>query len=120
MGYREHATFLLRREGERDARGRPSASWEPVEVCGVTVRWLKPDEAPQDRPDGVEAKACVALPKGAPVTAANLAHARLALTDRGMDPTDPDAALRVTHVLGPSAASPTAWDTLVYVGRFDG
>lgn len=120
MGFREDATILVRREGERDARGRPSVAWEPVKVYGVTVRWLLPGEAPADRPDGVEVKASVALPKGAPVSPSDLAHARVVLTGRGMDPDDPDAALRVTHVVGPAAGSPTAWDTLVYVGRFDG
>ena len=101
--------------------GEPTYGWGAETVGNCLVRPLPgSDLADALRPDGVRVQYSVALPKEYTATMAPLAHARVALVDRGMDPSDADAALRVSGSPDVTRPCPTAWDVVAECGRVDG
>lgn len=119
----ETVTVLTRTLTGTDAMGEPTYSWGGEEVANVLVRPLSgSDLADADRPDGVRAQYSLAFPRswadGKPP--GYLAHARVALTDRGMDANDADRALRVSGSPDRTPESPLLWDLSCDVGRVDG
>lgn len=117
----ERVAVLRRAKVGEDPMGEPLYEWTSEEVEGCLVRPLSgADAAEAKRPDGVTVRYDVALPKTYTATMAPLVHARIALVDRGMDPSDPDAALRVSGYPDVTRPCPTAWDVIASVGRTDG
>lgn len=117
----ERVAILRRTRTGEDSMGEPLYEWSSEEVDGCLVRPLSgSDAAEAKRPDGVTVRYDVALPKSYTATMAPLAHARLALVERGMDPEDADAALHVSGAPDVTRPCPTAWDVVVSVGRTDG
>lgn len=115
----ERVAVLHRARVGDDAMGEPVHEWRPTVVDGALVRPLAGGEvADALRPDGVRVLYSIALPKaydGPP-----LAHARIALVDRGMDAADADAALRVLGSPDRTVPCPTRWDMVFEAGRIDG
>ena len=117
----ERVAVLRRRMAGRDDMGEPVWGWDAETVEGVLVRPLAgSDVGEAGRPDGVRVEYSVALPKSYTATMAPLRHARVALLDRGMDPGDADAALRVSGSPDVTRPCPTSWDVIAEVGRVDG
>jgi len=107
---------LARRALGTDAMGDPVWAWEGVAVPGCLVRPLTgEDAASAEGPDGVRAEYRVAFPKS--YAGPPLRHARVALTDRGMDASDPEAALLVVGSPDATDPCPTPWNMLADVGR---
>ncbi len=118
----ETVTVLRRVEGA-DELGGPTIGWEADEVGNCLVRPLQGAELAQaDRPDGVRVRFAVALPKAytAGLAYGALVGARVALTERGMDPSRPQDALLVTGPCEPTRPCPTEWDTCVECGTLHG
>ena len=120
----ESVTLFLPSDGETDAYGNASRSWEAVAVENCLVK-PKGGEGLDDgqRPDGVRVECTVALPKSFTAGYASVAQwrgARVALTSRGMDGADPESALRVSGSPMRTVPCPTRWDTLLECGRVDG
>ena len=120
----ESVTLFLPSDGTTDAYGNASRTWEAVEVGNCLVKSKTGEDLGEgQRPDGVRVECTVALPKGFTAGYASLDQwrgARVALTSRGMDATDPEAALRVTGSPMRTVPCPTRWDTLLECGRADG
>lgn len=105
----------------RDEMGEPVWEWDAETVDNCLVRPLSGSDIDEpERPDGVAAEYSVALPKAYTATMAPLRHARVALVDRGMDPMDAEAALRVSGSPDVTRPCPTPWDVLAKVGRVHG
>jgi hypothetical protein len=120
----ESVTLFLPSGGTTDAYGNVSKAWQPVSVENCLVK-PKTGEDLDDgqRPDGVTVEVTVALPKDFTAGYASFDQwrgARVALTSRGMDATDPEGALRVTGSPMRTVPCPTRWDTLLECGRVDG
>lgn len=114
----ERVAVLTRREAGEDAMGEPVWEWSHEEVPNCLVRPLTPSEAADAKgPDGTEPRYAVAFPKA---YAGELAHRRVALVDRGMDPEDAEGAYRVVGSPDRTRPCPTAWDVVATVGRADG
>lgn len=122
--FTEDVVVLRRVETGTDRMGEPVWEWVGERVGDVLVRPLSPkpetgsDVASGLRPDGVDVKYSLAFPTG---FAGSLAHARVALVERGMDPEDADSALRVSG--DPDftrVPDGFAWDRIVEVGVFRG
>lgn len=104
--------------------GEPVYSWPATIVENVLVRPLSPSDLGIGgdmsalRPDGTRVKYRLAFPKsyGGP----DLAHARVSLIDRGMDPSDHEGAYRVVGEPDIVRPCPTDWNMYVEVGRVDG
>ena len=114
----ERVAVLRRSKTGEDPMGEPVWEWDAETVEGCLVRPLAGtdiDEAA--RPDGVVAEYSVALPKSYTATMAPLRHARVALVDRGMDPADAEAALRVSGSPDVTRPCPTLWDVVLECGR---
>ena len=117
----ERVVVLRRREAGRDAMGEPVWEWDAEEVDGYLVRPLAGSDVPSaDRPDGVTAEYAVALPKSYTAAMAPLRHARVALVERGMDPSDAESALLVSGSPDVTRPCPTRWDVIAEVGRTHG
>lgn len=117
----ETVAVLRRSKAGEDGMGEPVYRWSAEVVENCLVRPLSgSDLADALRPDGVRVQCSVALPKAYTATMAPLAHARVALVDRGMDPSDADAALRVSGAPDVTRPCPTAWDVVAECGRVDG
>lgn len=117
----ERVAVLRRTRTGEDAMGEPVYGWSPEYVDGVLVRPLSgADLADPKRPDGVTVEYALAFPKAYTSTARPLRGCRIALTARGMDAADPDAALRVSGSPDVTRPCPTAWDMQVEAGRTDG
>lgn len=117
----ERVAVLRRSEAGRDEMGEPTYSWSHEVVENCLVRPMSGSDASDEiRPDGIRVSYRIALPKSYTATMAPLAHCRVALVDRGMDPSDAGAALLVTGSPDRTVPCPTAWDVLVDVGRVDG
>ena len=121
----ETVTVFTREPLGEDEFGEPSYGWVAESVGNVLVRPLVGSELKDaDRPDGVRVSVTLAMPKAWTSTkpAGHLAHARVALTDRGMsgDVADVDDALRVSGYPDRTIPSPLAWDPYVEAGRVDG
>lgn len=112
-----------------DPMGDPVYSWRPEDVGGVLVRvgsgteMERGDSLSGLRPDGVRVMYTLAFPKG--YGGPPLRHARVTLLDPayGMDVSESDGwrtALAVSGDPRPTIPCPTAWDTIVEVGRTDG
>lgn len=112
-----------------DPMGEPTYEWSFADVGGVLVRpaaggdMERGDSASDLRPDGVRVLYSLALPKGYDGPA--LRHARVTLLHPayGMDASETDGwrtALAVSGDPRPTVPCPTAWDTIVEVGRTDG
>lgn len=119
---RGECVAVLRRERVGvDAMGEPVYGWSSEEVEGCLVRPLSGgDLGDAKRPDGVVAEYSVALPKAYTASMVPLRHARVALVERGMDPSDADAALRVSGSPDVTRPCPTAWDVVLEAGRVHG
>lgn len=92
--------------------GEPVYAWDAETVDGCLVRPLDGSDLDgAERPDGFRAAYRIALPKAYTAGMGPLAHARVALVDRGMDPGDPSAALRVVGSPDVTRPCPTLWDT---------
>ena len=119
----EEVAVLRRVRAGEDGMGEPTYEWaaETVEGCLVKPSGGS-DAAEAGRPDGLTVSASVALPKSytAGKPPAYFEHARVALTSRGMDAADPDAALFVRGCPMRTVPCPTAWDTVLTCGRADG
>lgn len=101
--------------------GEPVWEWGHETVDGCLVRPLAGSDLEDAmRPDGVRVEYSVALPKAYTSSMAPLAHARVALVDRGMDPSDAEAALRVSGSPDVTRPCPTKWDVIAEVGRVYG
>ena len=117
----EAVAVLRRADGEPDAMGDPVPTWSHEVVEGCLVRPLGGQGLGDvDAPDGRTAEYRIAFPKSWTATAAPLAGCRVALIDRGMDPVDPESALRVQGSPDRTVPCPTAWDTTADVRRADG
>lgn len=115
----EAVAVLLRRKVGEDGMGEPVYEWESIPVEGALVRPLEGGEANDVlRPDGVRVLYRIAIPKtyGGPP----LANARVALVERGMDPSDHENALRVSGSPDITRPCPTKWNMAFEVGRVDG
>lgn len=114
----ERVAVLRRRMAGRDDMGEPVWEWSADTVDGCLVRPLPGSDVDEaERPDGVVAEYSVALPKSYTATMAPLRHARVALVDRGMDPADAEAALRVSGSPDVTRPCPTLWDVVLECGR---
>lgn len=121
--FTEDVVVLTRRQEGTDRMGEPTWRWDPETVHDVLVRPLSPkpetgsDVASGLRPDNVDVKYSLAFPtsyKG------SLAHARVALVERGME-ADAETALRVSG--DPDftrVPEGFMWDRVVEVGVFRG
>ena len=117
----ERVAVLRRRMAGRDSMGEPVWGWAAETVDNCLVRPLSGSDVDEpERPDGVAAEYSVALPKAYTATMEPLRHARVALVDRGMDPADAEAALRVSGSPDATRPCPTAWDVVMRVGRVYG
>lgn len=112
-----------------DPMGEATYEWSFADVDGVLVRpgsasgMERGDSASDVRPDGVRVMYTLALPKG--YGGPPLRHARVTLLNPayGMDVSESDGwrtALAVSGDPRPTIPCPTAWDTIVEVGRTDG
>lgn len=117
----ERVAVLRRAEAGRDAMGEPVYTWSAETVDGCLVRPLAGSDMEDPvRPDGITAEYSIAFPKAYTASMAPLAHARVALVGRGMDPSDADAALIVSGYPDVTHPCPTAWDVVAKVGRAHG
>lgn len=119
----EEIAVLRRVKSGEDGMGEPTYEWSCETVEGCLVKpGAGTDAAEAGRPDGLTVSASVALPKSytADKPPTYFEHARVALTSRGMDAADPDAALFVRGCPMRTAPCPTAWDTVLVCGRADG
>lgn len=114
----ERVAVLRRRMAGRDDMGEPVWEWDAETVENCLVRPLAGTDIEEAaRPDGVVAEYSVALPKAYTATMGPLRHARVALVDRGMDPADAEAALRVSGSPDVTRPCPTLWDVVLECGR---
>ncbi len=123
MSLGEAVAVLTRSSSSTDRMGDPVWTWTPETVENVLVRPLNgSDASDQLRPDGVRALYRLAFPKTWTEGKAPgyLAHARVALTARGMSATDADSALRVIGSPDLTEPCPTKWNLTCDVGRVDG
>ena len=115
----ETVVVLARSKAGEDPMGEPVYEWSPTTVGGCLVRPLSgSDVGDALRPDGVRVSYTVAFPKA--YAGPSLEHARVALVDRGMDPTDAEAAYRVSGAPDVTRPCPTRWNMCAHVGRVDG
>ncbi len=119
----EEIAVLRRSRAGEDSMGEPAYEWSSEAVAGCLVKPSAGSDASEaGAPDALKAAFSVALPKsytaGKPPT--YFEHARVALTSRGMDPADPDAAFAVNGCPMRTSPCPTAWDTVLSCGRADG
>ncbi|MDO4591016.1 MAG: hypothetical protein Q4B35_06450 [Slackia sp.] len=117
----ESVCVLRRRADGRDDMGEPVYAWDQETVDDVLVRPLSPSDVEDpERPDAVRASYALAFPKAYTAHAAPLAHARVALVSRGMDPSDAQAAHRVIGSPDIVRPCPTKWNMNVLVAAADG
>lgn len=117
----EEVAVLRRRASGSDAMGDEVWAWEAETVPGCLVRPLAgTDEVDAKRPEGASAEYAVAFPKDYTASMAPLRGARIALTERGMDPGDPGAALMVRGSPDVTRPCPTRWDVVATAGRQHG
>lgn len=117
----ESVCVLRRRIDGRDDMGEPVYAWEPETVDDVLVRPLSAQDCEDPkRPDAVRASYTLAFPKAYTAHAAPLAHARVALVSRGMDPADAQAAYRVIGSPDIVRPCPTKWNMNVKVASANG
>lgn len=115
----ETVTVLTRASTGTDPMGEPTYEWSALAVPNCLVRPLTGDElSDAQRPDGIRVSYRIAFPKS--YEGPSLAHARIALTDRGWDASDVEGALRVSGAPDVSAPCPTDWNMLVEAGMVDG
>lgn len=119
----EEVAVLRRVAVGEDSMGEPDYVWDADVVPGCLVKPSSGSDASEaGAPDAVRAAFSVALPKSytAGKPPAYFEHARVALTSRGMDPSDPVAAFAVSGCPMRTDPCPTAWDTVLSCGRADG
>ncbi len=119
----EAIAVLRRTATDEDDMGEAVYEWSSETVEGCLVKPSTGSDSSQDgRPDAATATATVALPKGytEDKPLGYFEHARVALVSRGMDAADPDAAFSVLGAPMRTSPCPTAWDTLLALGRTDG
>lgn len=118
MALGENVAVLTRRKIGEDTMGEPIYEWDYETVENVLVRPLSGSDLQDElRPDGIQLRYSLAFPK---TFDGSLAHARIALVDRGMDPSNFNDALRVSGDPDYVNPCPTPWNRLVDVGRVDG
>lgn len=119
-GITETVAVLTRSQTGTDGMGEPTYDWASQEVPGVLVRPVSGAELNDAlRPDGIRVSYVLSFPKSCDLS---LAHARVALVERGMsgDPENVEKALVVTGIPDRTWQSPLEWDRDVEVGRTDG
>lgn len=119
----EEIAVLRRVKAGEDGMGEPTYEWASETVANCLVKPNTGTDAAEDgRPDALTAALTVALPKSytAGKPPAYFEHARVALTSRGMDAGDPDAAFCVNGCPMRTSPCPTSWDTVLSCGRADG
>lgn len=120
----ERVAVLRRERDGEDEMGEPVYRWQSSTVPGCLVRPLDGGEVERGegllRPDGVLVSYRIAFPKAWTRTAEPLRGCRVALVERGMDPDDEFAALRVSGAPDRTIPCPTLWDVTAEVGRADG
>lgn len=117
----ERVAVLRRSRTGADPMGDAVWEWAPELVDNVLVRPLGGrDASDPKRPDGATAEYALAFPKAYTAAAAPLRGCRVALVDRGMDPADPGAALRVHGSPDVTRPCPTAWDLIAEAGASHG
>lgn len=117
----ERVAVLRATKAGEDEMGEPTVSWRSEVVDNVLVKPASTDDVRDPkRPDGVTVEYSLAFPKPWTKSAEPLRGCRVALVDRGMDPEDEGAALRVSGCPDRISPCPTAWDLIAEAGRADG